>query len=78
MPFTSKQLEELKVLGHYSQPTSMVGIKIHHTADPEAIEAAKRLHDKGLVDQVDGGYLTDLGCEAVEKLHGLLTILVDK
>lgn len=75
MPFTDRQLEELKVLAHYNQPTSMTGIKVHHTATPETIAAAKRLHDKGLVDQVDGGYLTDLGCEALTQLQSLLTIL---
>ncbi len=75
MPFSTSQLEELKVLNHYSQPSSMTGIKIHHTAAPEAIEAAKRLHDKGIVDQQDGGYLTDLGCEAVEHLQALLRLL---
>lgn len=75
MPFTTKQLEELNVLVHYSQPTSLTGIKIHHTAAPEAIEAAKRLYDKGIIDKVDGGYLTDLGCEAVEQMQSLLRLL---
>ncbi|MCX7086737.1 MAG: TIGR02647 family protein [Methylococcales bacterium] len=75
MPFTPAQLEELKVLSQYNQPTSMTGIKIHHTASTETIAAAKRLHEKGLIDQEDGGYLTTLGCEAVEKLQGLLSLL---
>ncbi len=75
MPFTTEQIEELKVLTHYNQPTSLNGIKIHHTATPETIAAAKRLHSKGLIDKEDGGYLTDLGCEAVVRLQSLLTIL---
>ncbi len=75
MPFTKEQLDELKILSHYNQPTSLNGIKIHHTATPETIEAAKRLHSKGLIDQEDGGYLTDLGCDAIVKLQSLLGIL---
>ncbi|WP_254516463.1 TIGR02647 family protein, partial [Pseudomonas aeruginosa] len=34
-----------------------------------------RLHDKGLIDQPDGGYLTSLGLDAAEQAQGLLTIL---
>lgn len=74
MPFTTFQLEELNVLTHY-KPTSLTGIKIHHTATPETIAAAKRLYEKGLIDQEDGGYLTDLGRETVEKMQLLLSIL---
>ena len=75
MPFTTLQLEEMNVLNHYNQPTSMTGIKIHHTASIEKIAAAKRLYEKGLIDQEDGGYLTDLGREAVEKIQMLLSLL---
>ncbi len=75
MPFSANQLDELKVLNHYSQPSSMTGIKIHHDAAPEMIEAAKRLHEKGLTDHQDGGYLTDLGCEALENLQALERLL---
>jgi len=75
MPFTTLQLEELGVLKHYNQPTSLTGIKIHHTATSETIAAAKRLYEKGLIDQEDGGYLTDLGREAVEKMQVLLSLL---
>ncbi|NOT83308.1 MAG: TIGR02647 family protein [Methylococcaceae bacterium] len=75
MPFTTLQLEELHVLNHYNQPTSMTGIKIHHTATSETIAAARRLHAKGLIDKDDGGYLTDLGREVLEKLQILLSLL---
>jgi uncharacterized protein (TIGR02647 family) len=75
MPFTTAQLEELTILNHYNQPTSMTGIKIHHTATTETIAAARRLHEKGLIDRDDGGYLTDLGREAVESLQMLLSLL---
>lgn len=75
MPFTTSQLEELAVLKHYNQPTSLNGIKIHHTANSETIAAAKRLYEKGLIDQADGGYLTDLGRDAVEKMQSLIAVL---
>lgn len=75
MPFTKEQIDELKILAHYNQPTSLNGIKIHHTASAETIDAAKRLHGKGLIDKEDGGYLTDLGCEALVHLQSLLGIL---
>lgn len=75
MPFTTSQLEELNVLSQYNQPTSLTGIKIHHTASKETISAAKRLYEKGFIDQEDGGYLTDLGRETVEKMQLLLRVL---
>ena len=39
------------------------------------VEAARRLYKKGLITQVDGGYLTDLGFEAMEHALKLLGIL---
>jgi len=51
------------------------GLKVHQTAAPTAIAAAKRLHAKGLIDQPDGGYLTSLGRDAAEQAQTLLTIL---
>jgi len=33
------------------------------------------LHEKGLITQVDGGYLTDLGRKAAEHSQALTTIL---
>jgi uncharacterized protein (TIGR02647 family) len=42
------------------------------------IEAAKRLFDKGLTTQDDGGYLTDLGIEVAEHTQRMLTILSAK
>jgi uncharacterized protein (TIGR02647 family) len=35
----------------------------------------KRLHAKGLITQVDGGYLTDLGIKAAEHAQTLLLML---
>ncbi|WP_434735449.1 TIGR02647 family protein [Candidatus Accumulibacter necessarius] len=42
---------------------------------PAIIAAAERLHAKGLLTQVDGGYLTSLGRDAAENAHAALTIL---
>ena len=51
------------------------GVKVHSSADPELITAAKRLYDKGIITQDDGGYLTDLGVELAEHTQKVLTIL---
>lgn len=51
------------------------GIKVHHDADLSLIEAAERLHSKGMITQIDGGYLTDRGVETAEKAHGLIDAL---
>ena len=48
---------------------------MHHEAAAEIRAAAERLHDKGLVTQKDGGYLTDLGRKAAEHAQDLLIIL---
>jgi len=37
--------------------------------------AARRLYEKDLIDQPDGGYLTSLGRDAAEHAQSLLTIL---
>lgn len=39
------------------------------------ITAAEKLHTKGLITQVDGGYLTDLGRKAAEHTQALNSIL---
>lgn len=75
MSFTQEQIEELDMLLHYRLDTTMEGIKVHHTAKPAVIAAVKRLHEKGLVTQVDGGYLTDLGRETAEHAQALLLLL---
>ena len=43
--------------------------------NPENIAATKRLYDKGLVTQEDGGYLTNLGHEAAEQAQTVLNLL---
>ena len=75
MPYSPEQIHELDVLIRYNLDSNYQGIKVHRTANPEVIEAVKRLHAKGLVTQVDGGYLTDLGRKAAEHAQTLLLML---
>lgn len=75
MSFTPELVAELELLALYNLNNTQEGLKVHHVAAPQAIAAAKRLHEKGLVSQPDGGYLTTLGVEAAEFAQNLLTIL---
>ena len=73
--FSPELFEEVKVLGLFNLNTTQEGIKVHSNAAPEAIAATRRLHDKGLITQDDGGYLTSLGHDAAQHAQDLLTIL---
>lgn len=75
MAFTPELIAELEILALFNLGTTQEGIKVHHTATASAIAAAQRLHDKGLINQPDGGYLTSLGLDAAEHAQVLLTIL---
>ncbi len=68
-------VKEIDVLNMYSMQSHMEGLKIHDSANQETIDAAKRLFEKGLIDQPDGGYLTHAGVEAVDHVHHLITLL---
>ncbi len=69
-------IEELKLLYLFNMDSIQEGIKIHHEAGAEKITAAERLFEKGIITQVDGGYLTNLGIEAAEHAHALINILM--
>lgn len=75
MALPDSTLQEISILTLFNPASTLAGIKVHHDADPAAIEAAKRLFDKGLITLPDGGYLTTLGQDAVRHLDGLVTIL---
>ena len=75
MPYTQDIVDELNILVRYNLRTTQEGIKVHKTAAHEIIDATKRLHDKGLVTQEDGGYLTNLGHEAAEQAQTVLDLL---
>ena len=75
MPYQQEIVDELNILVRYNLSTTLEGIKVHKTAEPEIIAATKRLYDKGLVTQEDGGYLTSLGHEAAEQAQTVLNLL---
>ena len=75
MPFNPEIVHELKMLSLFDLSSTQSGIKIHKTASVDDISAAKRLFEKGLVSQEDGGYLTNLGVEAAEHAQTLCRIL---
>ncbi|WP_137819020.1 TIGR02647 family protein [Pseudomonas sp. 2FG] len=75
MSFTPELIAELEILALFNLANTLEGLKVHQTASPEAVAAALRLHDKGLITQPDGGYLTSLGLDAAGHAQGLLTIL---
>lgn len=67
--------DELKLLAKFPEESHLEGIKIHHNAEPEIIKSAQSLFNKGMISQIDGGYLTDSGREMVEHLHTVLDTL---
>ncbi|MGH8386753.1 MAG: TIGR02647 family protein [Pseudomonas sp.] len=75
MSLTPELVAELEVLALFNLDSSQEGLKIHQTAAAKHIAAAKRLHEKDLIDQPDGGYLTSLGRDAAQNVQTVLTIL---
>jgi len=75
MSYSPQNHAELDVLMLYKSSTGLEGIKIHRTAQPELIKAAKRLFEWGFITQVDGGYLTPPGSDAAEHAHLLYDML---
>lgn len=75
MAFNKDIADELHILALFNEDTTQEGLKIHSTAEQSVIAAAQRLHEKGLITQADGGYLTDLGRKASGHAHDLLSIL---
>lgn len=75
MSYTAENTAEIDLLLLFDLSTSQVGIKIHADAEPSAIAAAHRLFKKGLIDQDDGGYLTNRGLVAAEHAQALLALL---
>ncbi|AEG01394.1 TIGR02647 family protein [Methylomonas methanica] len=75
MRITDETVAEIHLLSLFNLASVQEGVKVHRDAEPHLIEAAKRLFDKGLTNQPDGGYLTDLGIEVAEHVERMLTIL---
>ncbi len=76
MSYSAEIIEELSLLARFSLDSTQEGLKIHSSAEPDVIAASQRLFDKGLISQVDGGYLTNLGLNAAEHAQKLLQILI--
>ena len=77
MSYTPELVAELEVLRQFNLENLQEGLKVHHEASPSTIAAFARLHAKGLITQVDGGYLTSLGRDAAEQAQSLLTTLCE-
>jgi len=75
MAITADIFSEMQILCLFDVADAQKGIKIHSDAEPSAIAAAQRLFNKQLISQMDGGYLTPLGYEAMVKLQQSLHIL---
>jgi len=70
--------DEIKLLAKFPEESHMEGLKIHHDADEVLVKSAKALFNKGMVTQLDGGYLTDSGREMAEHLHIVLDTMNTK
>ncbi|MCF2949319.1 TIGR02647 family protein [Paraglaciecola aquimarina] len=66
MTFSAEMVDELNLLLKFPNKSLMQGIKVHGDAEPNMVAAAKRLFEKGVITQPDGGYLTDLGHDLFE------------
>ncbi|MDX1504899.1 MAG: TIGR02647 family protein [Spongiibacter sp.] len=76
MSLSDHIIQEIRVLAQFNPASVLEGIKVHHDADPEMIAATERLFDKGIITQLDGGYLTDAGIELIKHLDTLQTVLM--
>jgi uncharacterized protein (TIGR02647 family) len=66
---------EIELLLKFDLSSAFTGLKLHGSANPRANEAAKRLFQKGLISQPDGGYLTTRGWQAAEHAQALVLFL---
>lgn len=76
MKIDQSMLDELNVLACFDLDSLQKGIKVHSDAETTKIAATKRLFEKGIVSQVDGGYLTERGQIAAEHLQHISGILL--
>lgn len=75
MPFNQSLTEELNLILKFPDQSLMQGLKVHNDADISVIDAAKRLHQKGIISRPDGGYLTDLGHDLAEHVKVIQSAL---
>ncbi len=75
MSWNKDILEEIDLLKLFPSDSIQEGLKIHSSAASSRIEAARRLFDKGLISQQDGGYLTGSGVQALQHIQALDSLL---
>jgi uncharacterized protein (TIGR02647 family) len=75
MKISDDLYEELVILNLFDLDTTQGGLKIHTDAGENKVLATKRLFDKGMLSQQDGGYLTDRGLETAEHAQLLVKLL---
>jgi uncharacterized protein (TIGR02647 family) len=75
MNYSKEQIEEMEMLLLFNINSTQEGIKVHSRAGESAVATARRLYQKGLITQIDGGYLTRIGYQAAEHAHRLRSIL---
>lgn len=68
-------IDEIRLLSQFPMDSHQEGLKVHSNAAADVIGACERLHQKGLISQVDGGYLTEVGRQAAERVQVLSSIL---
>lgn len=74
MQIDPELVDELTLLRRFSMG-GPVAMDVHDNPDPAIVAAAERMHEKGLITQLDGGELTDNGREAVEHMERLFNLL---
>ena len=72
---TTQLMDEVHLLSQFDLHSMQKGIKVHADAATDVRSACQRLHEKGLIDQVDGGYLTHRGVETARHAQILLDAL---
>ncbi|MFT5210394.1 MAG: hypothetical protein ACI9CE_002119 [Flavobacterium sp.] len=75
MKLNTEFIAEFELLNLFELSSGQQGLKLHHDASDDRLNAGKSLYEKKLITQIDGGYLTPLGVQAAEHAQSLVTIL---
>lgn len=78
MSIDQSMADELNLLLKFPSDSLMQGLKIHHDANQNMVQAGERLYAKGLITQPDGGYLTDLGIDVADHARQVESALSSK
>ena len=74
MHIDQELVDELGLLRRFAMG-GPVAMDVNSSADPAAVAAAQRMHEKGLITEASGGSLTESGKQAVEHLERLFNLL---